>query len=308
MQSLRSRLIISLIKNRHLFKLKLKPEVVDETFDVRKFRDDVDKTSDKMNKVPEDIKIEHVKAGFMNAELIILEGASDEKIGMYIHGGGFISGSCRTHRMHVIKFAKACGIKMLLFDYRLAPEHPFPAAVEDCLTAYNWLLSQGYKAADIVVMGESAGGTLTLSTLVALRDKEMELPKAAVSISPVTDLTCRAESFRTNAQKDIAPMGSWTIWTGYYIADNDPLDPWLSPLMADLAGLPSIMIQVGTHEIHLDDARNFGEKARESGVDVTLRIWDGMIHAFPILSPLFPEAKEAMAEIGAYVKNHLNIK
>lgn len=308
MQSFRSRLIISLIKNRHLFKLKLKPEIVDESFDVKKFRDNLDKISDKLNKIPADIKIERFRIGEMDSEWIIPEGAVNDKLVMYIHGGGFISGSCDTHRMHVIKFAKACGVKMLLFDYRLAPEHPFPAAVEDCITAYNWLLSEGYKNSDIVVMGESAGGTLTLSTLIALRDKGIELPKAAVSISPVTDLTCQANSFRTNAKKDIALFGSWTTWTGWYIGNNDPHDPWLSPLMADLTGLPPIMIQVGTHEIHLDDSRNFGEKAKESGVAVTLRIWDGMIHAFPLLSPMFPEAKNAMNEIGDYVRNNLQIK
>jgi acetyl esterase/lipase len=264
--------------------------------------------SDKLNKVPEDIQIERFKIGEIDSEWIIPEGAGNDKLVMYIHGGGFISGSCHTHRMHVIKFAKACGVKMLLFNYRLAPEHPFPAAVEDCITAYNWLLSEGYKSSDIVVMGESAGGTLTLSTLIALRDKGIELPKAAVSISPATDLTCQADSFRTNAKKDIAPFGSWTIWTGWYIGNNDPHDPWLSPLMADLAGLPPIMIQVGTNEIHLDDSRNFAEKAKESGVAVTLRIWDGMIHAFPLLSPMFPEARNAMNEIGDYVRNHLQIK
>jgi len=305
MKSIRSRIFISLIRKKHLFKLKLKPEIVDENFDVKKFRHDLDKLSDKLNKIPKDIGIKRYKIGEMNAELITPQGASNNKSVMYIHGGGFISGSCHTHRMHVIKFAKACGTRILLFDYRLAPEHPFPAAVEDCIMAYKWLLSEGYKSSDIVIMGESAGGTLTLSTLIALRDKGIQLPKAAVSISPVTDLTCRADSFSTNAKNDIAPLGSWTTWTGYYIGDNDPHDTWLSPLMADLAGLPPIMIQVGTHEIHLDDARNFAKKARESGVAVTLRIWDGMVHAFPLLSPLFPEAKKAMNEIGDYIKNNL---
>ena len=307
MQSMKSKIMISIIRNRHLFKLKLKPEVVDENFDVEKFREDIDKTSDKLNKVPGDIKVESLKIDDMYSELIIPEGANQDKIVMYIHGGGFISGSCHTHRMHVIKFAKVCGAKMLLFDYRLAPEHPFPSAVEDCISAYNWLLSEGNKPSNIIVMGESAGGTLTLSTLVALKDKGIEFPAAAVSISPITDLTCQADSFKTNAKKDIAPMGSWTTWTGYYIADNDPHDSWLSPLMADLTGLPPIMIHVGTHEIHLDDARNFGIKADKSGVKVTLRIWEGMVHAFPLLSPLFPEAKNAMHEIGTYIKGYLKI-
>ena len=305
MPSLKSKIVIGLIRNRHLFKLQLKPEVVDADFDVKKFRDGVDQASARMNKIPADVTVEGLQIGPMYAEWIIPAGARPDQVVMYIHGGGFISGTCHTHRMHVIKIARRCGTKMLLFDYRLAPEHPFPAAVEDCLTAYAWLLQEGYDPANIMMMGESAGGTLTLSTLIALRDQGIELPKAAISISPVTDLTCQADSFRANAKKDIAPMNSWTVWTNFYIAGNDPHHPWLSPLMADLTGLPPIMIQVGTHEIHLDDARNFATKAQQSGVEVTLRIWGGMVHAFPLLAPLFAEAQQAMDEIGTYVKDHL---
>lgn len=305
MPSLKSKMVISLVRNRHLFKFQLKPEVVDTDFDVKKFRDGIDQASARMNKIPADVTIEGFQIGPMYSEWIIPEGARPNQAVMYIHGGGFISGTCHTHRMHVIKFARLCGTKMLLVDYRLAPEHPFPAAVEDCLKAYNRLLKEGYEPANIMVMGESAGGTLTLSTLIALKDQGIELPKAAVSISPVTDLTCQADSFRTNAKKDIAPLNSWTVWTGLYIAGHDPHHPWLSPLMADLTGLPPIMIHVGTHEIHLDDARNFAIKAQQSGVQITLRIWEGMVHAFPLLAPLFPEARQAMAEIGTYVKGNL---
>lgn len=308
MQSLKSKIVIGIVKNRHLFKLRLRPEVVDESFDVKKFRDNIDRASDKLNTIPRDIKVESLKIGDMYSEMIIPEGAEEDKLVIYIHGGGFISGSCHTHRMHVIKFARVCKTKMLLFNYRLAPEHVYPAALEDCISAYDWAISNEYKPSNIVVMGESAGATLTLSTLVALRDKGIELPKAGVSISPVTDLTCQANSFRTNAGKDVAPMGSWTVWTGYYIGANNPQDPWLSPLMADLGGLPPIMIHVGTNEIHLDDARNFGIKAEKSGVKVTLRVWDGMIHAFPLLSPLFSEAKNAMDEIGAYIRDQLETR
>lgn len=306
MQSLRSKLVIGLIKRRHLFSFKLKPETVDESFDIKKFRENLDTTSNRLNKEHKDIRVDNIDIEGMNAEIIIPEGAPEDKIIMYIHGGGFISGSCHTHRMHVIKFARICKVKILLFDYRLAPEYPFPAPLDDCIKAYNYLLDSGYNGTNIIIMGESAGATLTLSTLVALRDCHIKLPKAAVSISPVTDLTCQAESFKINAKKDVAPIGSWTTWTGYYISDNDPHHKWLSPLMSDLKGLPPLMIHVGTHEIHLDDARNFGLKAKESGVDVTLKIWEGMIHAFPLLSPLFPEAKKAMKEIGDFVHMNFN--
>jgi acetyl esterase/lipase len=241
----------------------------------------------------------------MYAEWIVPPGAPQEKVILYIHGGGFFSGSCLTHRAHVAKFALGSGIKALLFDYRLAPEHPYPAAVDDCVTTYHWLLEQGYLPANIVIGGESAGGTLTLATLVALRDQGMPLPGGGVSISPVTDLTCSAPSFVNNFKKDIAPLNSWTVWTQYYIADNDPGLPWLSPLKADLSGLPPLLLCIGTNEIHYDDTVNFAKKAAEQGTEVSLRVWEGMCHAFPILSPLFPEAKQAMAEICTFIKQRL---
>ena len=303
MQSIRSRVIIWLIRHRHLFKMKLKPEVVDENFSVTAFRDDVDRVAAKM-KMPKDVAIEPVHVDEMHAEWILPAKTLAGKALLYIHGGGFISGSCHTHRMHVAKFANGSGLKTLLFDYRLAPEYPFPAGLDDCVAAYTWLLEQGYGARDIIVGGESAGGTLTLSLLLALKARGIDLPKAAFSISPVTDLRCRAAAFDVNAARDIAPMGSWQVWTKYYIGSHDPADPMLSPLMGNCGGLPPLLICVGTHEIHLDDCENFVRKVKEQGGDVTLRTWPKMVHAFPIMSPLFPEAKAAMADICRFVAGH----
>lgn len=303
MQSVRSRILIWLIKNRHLFKMKLKPEVVDASFSVAKFREDIDKVTARM-KLPKGITTKKQTIDTIEAEWIIPEKFTEGKMLLYIHGGGFISGSCQTHRMHVAKFALGSQLKSLVFDYRLAPEHPFPAALDDCVTVYHWLLEKGYKPEDIVIGGESAGGTLSLSLLLALKEQGIALPKAAFSISPVTDLRCLADSFNYNAGKDIAPIGSWDVWTKLYIADNDPTLPLLSPMMGDYTGLPPMLICVGTHEIHLDDCVNVARKAREQGVKVVLSKWDKMIHAFPILSPLFPEAKKAMAEICEFIKSH----
>ena len=304
MQSLRSRLIIGLIKKRHLFKLKLKPEIVDENFSVDEFRKGIDNVTSKM-KLPKNVTSQKIAVNEINAEWIIPENPVEDKVLLYIHGGGFISGSCTTHRMHVAKFAHGCQLKSLVFDYRLAPEHPFPAGLDDCVEVYNWLLTQGYKPENIIAGGESAGGTLTLSLLLALKEKETALPKAAFSISPVTDLRCIAGSFKYNAKKDVAPMGSWNVWTNYYIADNDPLDPLLSPQFGNYKGIPPLYICAGTHEIHLEDCINVARVARKDGVNVTLRTWDKMIHAFPILSPLFPEAKQALSEICEFVKNNV---
>ena len=304
MQSIRSKLIIWLLRNRHLLKLQLKPEVVDHNFSVVEFRDSVDKATARM-KMPKGVQTETAQIEQMAAEWIIPEQAAQGKVLLYIHGGGFISGSVQTHRMHVAKFAMGSGLKSLLFNYRLAPEHPFPAAPEDCVTAYRWLLRQGYAPEDIVVGGESAGGTLTLALLLALKEEKIALPAAAFSISPVTDLRCGADSFRTNAKKDIAPQGSWDVWTGYYIGDQEPTLPLLSPLMGNYEGLPPLYICVGTHEIHLDDCVNAAQKAKAAGVAVTLRTWPNMIHAFPILSPLFPEAKQALGEICTFAREQV---
>lgn len=303
MQSFRSKLVIGLIKNRHLLKLKLKPEMVDENFSVDEFRKSIDKASIRM-KLPKTVSSQKIMVDGLNAEWIIPQESHQDKVLLYIHGGGFISGSCLTHRMHVAKFAVGCQLKSLVFDYRLAPEHPFPAALEDCILAYKWLLNQGYEPDNIIVGGESAGATLTLSLLLALKENKINLPKAAFSISPVTDLSCAAKSFEYNARNDVAPMGSWTTWTNMYIDGDDIKNPLLSPLFGNYEGIPPLFICVGTHEIHLDDCVNVAKVAEQYGVDVTLRKWENMIHAFPLLSPLFPEAKKALQEICEFVKNN----
>jgi len=304
MQSIRSRIVIGLIRNRHLLQFKFKREVVDDTFSVDDFRRGVNKVTSRM-KMPKGVQTEAMLISGMQAEWIIPERMLKNKVLLYIHGGGFISGSVQTHRMHVAKFALGSSLKSLLFNYRLAPEHPFPAALEDSLTAYQWLLQQGYKGRDIVIGGESAGGTLTLSLLLALKEKGVSLPAAAFSISPVTDLRCHADSFESNAKRDIAPYGSWHVWCNYYIASNDPKQQLLSPLFGNFRGLPPLHICVGTYEIHLDDCVNVAKKAKKQGVPVTLRTWPGMVHAFPIMSPLFPEAKLALSDICAFARKHV---
>jgi len=306
MQSLKSKFIIGMIRNRHLFKFKLKPEVIDEHFDVEKFRKEVDDASRKTEKIPEAVQVQPTKISSIYTEWLIHKDAPKDKVILYIHGGGFMSGSCLTHRGHVSKIVMGTGITALLFDYRLAPEHPFPAALNDCVTAYLYLLEEGYSPKNIVICGESAGGTLTLSTLKALRDNGIPLPKAAVSISPVTDLSCQAESFKTNAKHDIAPMNSWSVWTAYYIGNTDYKNEYLSPQFGNLSNLPHIYLCIGTHEIHLDDTIAFAKKAEEQGTQITLKKWENMVHAFPLLSPMFPEAKEAMDDICRFIQQKLS--
>jgi len=304
MQSIRSKIFIWLIRNRHLFELKLKPEIIDKNFSVEKFREGADKATARL-KMPQGVTAQKLNINNMYAEWIIPENPKDKKVLLYIHGGGFISGSCNTHRTHVAKFAKGTNLKSLLFDYRLAPEYPFPAAGDDCIEAYQWLLEQNHKPKDIVVGGESAGGTLTLSLLLSLKEKRIPFPKAAFSISPVTDIRYKADSIFYNAKKDITPTGDWNYWMNHYIADNDPANPLLSPLFGNYEGLPPIHICVGTHEIHYDDCINVAVKAKEHGVNVILAEWKNMVHAFPIMSPLFPEAKQALMEICKFINKYL---
>jgi acetyl esterase/lipase len=231
-------------------------------------------------------------------------GAADRAI-FYTHGGGYVSGNCIDHRMHVARFVQATGIGALLYDYRLAPEHPFPAAMEDTLVAYRWLLEQGIPPAGIIIVGESAGGGLCLASLLAIRDRQLPLPAAGVALSPWTDLACTGDSYRTNVMRDISTLGSWDVWGGYYVGPNDPRNPWISPLYGDLRGLPPILIQVGDHEILLDDSRRFAAKAEAAGVDIRLRVWEGMVHCFPLLAPMFPEATRAWEETIDYIRQHI---
>jgi monoterpene epsilon-lactone hydrolase len=310
MPSLRSRLLIFALKNRHLLKFRLKPEVIDWNTSTVQLREEYAKAALRAGKMPAGIEVTPVSADGLTAEWItegahwVTAGAPIDKVIFYTHGGGYVTGSCQDHRMHVAKFVQGSGVGAFLYDYRLAPEHPYPAAVEDSITAYRWLLGQGVSPERIVIVGESAGGGLCLALLLALRDSGLPLPAAGVALSPWTDLKCTGDSYRTNAQADISTLGSWTVWGKYYAGDNDPALPWISPLYGDLRGLPPIMIQVGDAEILLDDAVRFAQKAEAAGVEVTLRVWPGMVHCFPLLAPLFPEATQAMQETCAYIRAH----
>ena len=233
------------------------------------------------------------------------EGAREDRAILYTHGGAYICGDCNDHRALITKFALTAKVKTLLFDYRLAPEHPFPAALEDTLTVYRWLLDGGISPANIFIAGESAGGGLCLTTLLALRDTNMPLPAAAVAMSPWTDLTYSGESFHSRAKVCVSPEGMFEVCSKYYAGDNDPRHPWISPLFGDLHGLPPIHIAVGDHERMLDDSTAFVTKAKAAGVEITLRIGEGQVHCYPLMAPMFPEATEAMNEICAFIKAHI---
>ncbi len=307
MLSFRARLVKFLLMNRHLLKFQIRKELVDwnKYESVLNFRDQVETGAGKFGKLPEDIRISPVNIDTLYAEWIMPADKGNKKVILYFHGGGYISGTCKSHQAITSKFVKATGIGALLFQYRLAPEEPYPAALNDAISAYRWLLAQGFEPSDIVFVGDSAGGGLCLASLLAIRDQGLPLPAAAVAYSPVTDLKCTGETYRTKAKICLSPEGMAQAIARHYSGDEDPAHPYISPLYGDLADLPPLLIFAGEDETLCDDAVRFAEKAEKAGVDVTLRIGEGMFHCYPAMAPLFPEATKALQEISTFVRTHI---
>lgn len=309
MPSLQSHLITFVMKNRHLMRFRLRREVWDKNTSIAEFRQRCEAGASRM-KLPDGIQISPVVidgvTGIENrqAEWLLPSAPITDKVILYLVGGGYVSGSCSDHRALVAKLTKGCQIRTLLFDHRLAPEDPFPAPLIDALEAYRWLVAQGVMPSNIIIVGESAGGGLCLATLLALRDKGIPLPAAAVAMSPWTDLALTGASYRKNARISIDTMGMSDICSVYYVGNHNPRLPWISPLYGDLRGLPPLLISVGTQETMLDDSIRFAEKARVAGVDVTLQLGEGMFHCYPLLAPLFPEATQALDQICAFIRRH----
>ena len=302
MSSLQSRFFRFVLRHSHLLRFRLKRESWDFNTSIPRFRETCEKLAGLFGKVPEGIAVTPVTASGLPAEWIRPAVASPDKVILFVHGGAFVSGSCADHRMHVAKVVKGSGVGALLFEYRLAPEDPFPAAIEDSVAAYRWLLAEGFLPSQIVIMGESAGGGLSLAMLLALRDQGIPLPAAAVALSPLTDFTFSGESHRTNAKVCLSPPGMNAVCGKYYVGDHDPCLPWISPLFGDLHGLPPILIYVGADETLRDDSVRFAAKAKAAGVDVTLKVEEGMMHCYPLLPPFIPEARQAMEEICDFIK------
>jgi acetyl esterase/lipase len=257
--------------------------------------------------LPDDVKAEPIDAGGVQAEWITTpESDGSERTILYLHGGGYVIGSIRTHRDLASRVSRAAQARVLLIDYRLAPEHPHPAAVEDALAAYRWLLAQGVDPSRLAVGGDSAGGGLTVATLVALRDANDPLPAAGVCLSPWVDLEGLGESMTTKAGAD--PMVQRDRLLGYarhYLAGQPARTPLAAPLYADLSGLPPLLIQVGTAETLLDDSTRLAERARKAGVAAELEIWDDMIHVWQAFAAVLPEGQQAIEGMGRFLRLHL---
>jgi epsilon-lactone hydrolase len=223
----------------------------------------------------------------------------------YLHGGAYTSGTLLNYLDMLGWMAREYGLRSLYADYRLAPRHLFPAAVDDSLAAYRWLLASGVAPSRIVFAGDSAGGGLALATMLAARDAGVPLPAAAVLLSPWTDLEGTGETLATRERADPMLKPPTVKPSGHsYLGSADPRNPLASPLFANPVGLPPLLIHVGDAEILLDDSRVFAERARAAGVDVTLRVWPELFHVFPIFPSLLPEARKADAEMAAFVLAH----
>ena len=256
------------------------------------------------------VTCECVSAGGVDGEWISPANAPEDKAILYFHGGGFRIGSVSSHRDLIAQIALASGRRVLAINYRLAPEHPFPAALDDAIAAYGWMLDRGLKSGNVAFAGDSAGGNLVLVAMVAMRERGLPLPAAAVLMSPWTDLAATGASYVSRAEADPIhqrPM-ILALAKNYLGGQGDPYDPLVSPLYADLSGLPPLLIQVGDRETVLDDSVMLADMARAAGVDVDLQVWDDMIHVFQMFGAELPEAHHAIASIAGFLNRHLHLE
>ncbi len=303
--SFKARLINTLIRNRHLFRGRLSKERFTMLTSIDGFREQCEKGAARYAKIPADVRIEEAFIEGIRAEWHHPEHAVSGKLILYMHGGGYVSGSCSDHRGFVARFARQCGQSCLVYEYGLAPERPFPAALDDSVSVYRWLSGNGFLPEHILFAGESAGGGLVLATLLALRDRGLPLPVAAVAVSPWTDLACTGPSYTTKNRKSAAPLDSWTVFSRHYSGNEAVRNPYISPLYGDLRGLPPLFLNAGTDDELYDDAEQFYHKAKAAGVNAEFRAGEGMLHCYPFFAPMFREATDAMAEICGFVKKKL---
>jgi monoterpene epsilon-lactone hydrolase len=252
---------------------------------------------------PDDVPVTEVTAGGVPAHWLTAPGADAGRVLLFVHGGGYQLGSLRSHGELAARLGRVSGMRVLFPEYRLAPEHPFPAAIEDVLAAWRWLRTdQDLSARSIAVVGDSAGGGLAVAVLVATRDAGEELPAAAALMSPTVDLTSSGASMIERADQD--PISTPAILRQFasdYLAGADPRTPLASPLFASLSGLPPLLVQVGTADLLLSDSERLASAAAEDGVDVTLEVGEGLPHVYQLLLGT-PEAAEATEQIGMFLR------
>ena len=251
-----------------------------------------------------EVDMQPIDAGGVSAEWFSRPDSDPDRVVLYFHGGGYSTGSINSHRDFLARLCIASGMRILAADYRLAPEHPFPAQLEDSHRVYRWLIeAQGIDPKHIVIGGESAGAGLTLSTLVSLRDDGLPLPAAGVLISGWFDLDPRSTSMQFNSHYDFVTKIGLRAMAKRFAPTVDHDNPLVSPIHADMSGLPTLLIQVGAAETLLDDNLRVAETARSAGVDVKLEVWPDMIHAWHVFAPMLEEGRRAIDRIGGFVKD-----
>ena len=252
------------------------------------------------------VRIEETRVCDLRAEWLRPEGARDDRVLLYLHGGAYVLGSCQSHRHLVSHIARAAGIEALLPEYRLAPEHPFPAGLDDCVAVYRWLLEKGYDPANVVVAGDSAGGGLTVAMMLELRHAGVPLPGAGVLLSPFLDATASGESAESRLGRDpwFNPADI-DILVNHYCGQSEVRNPLVSPVFANVAGMPPFFVQVGDDEILLSDSTRFADRMRDAGNDVTIEVWPEMWHVWQLFVGKMPESRQAIAKIGEFVRHAL---
>ncbi len=268
-------------------------------------RSNWDAFGDSIPQYATDVSIAPVDCGGVPCEWVIAPAAMENKVLFHFHGGGYVIGHPNGYRNYNSRMSEALNARVLAVDYRLAPEHPFPAAVEDCLGVYQWALNQGYQAEQIAFTGESAGGGLVFATLLAARDAQLPLPAAAVAISPWVDLTNGGASHQFNEQAD--PMIGPSVldmFASAYVNGDNLQNPLASPINGDLSGLPPIYILVGSTEILLDDARALFMNASRAGVNTTIEVAPDMPHIWPIFAYQIPEGRRAITRMSSFFNRH----
>ncbi|MEM7583860.1 MAG: alpha/beta hydrolase [Acidobacteriota bacterium] len=311
MPSLRARAFNFLLKHRHWLFLRASRPRIESTArvaDLRRRGEWVARLSSRAPSGVEVTRVDEARVDEARVDEAAVRGewvrarASDSRgVLLYLHGGCYVMGSAAARRGFVAGLARATGLDALSLDYRLAPESPFPAALDDAIAAYEWLQARGLSASRVVLAGDSAGGGLCLATLLALRDREIALPAAAVAISPWVDLTCASHG----GIDPVVADGAWQVFGRAYAGPHALDEPLISPSFGDLTGLPPLHLSVGDDEVLLPEVQALATKASAAGVDVALRVEHGMVHTYPLFPRWIPEVSATVAEIVGFIGRHV---